>query len=90
MIRDLQNSFKEIVNEITWMDEDSKAVAIQKVNNMITILGYPDFVSNKTLLDKFYENVKICKWDNYGNSRRIRAFKQAYQISQIAERDRTL
>ncbi|KAJ8969344.1 hypothetical protein NQ314_001805 [Rhamnusium bicolor] len=90
MIRDLQSSFKEIIDEITWMDDASKAVAILKVNNMVTLLGYPDFVANRTLLDQFYENVRICKWDNYGNSRRIRAFKQAYQISQVANRDRTL
>ncbi|KAJ8916562.1 hypothetical protein NQ315_000206 [Exocentrus adspersus] len=89
MIRDLQDSFKEIIGEITWMDDESKAVAVQKVRNMVTMLGYPDLVSNKTTLDKFYENVRVCKWDNYGNSWRIRAFKQAYQISQLAKRDRT-
>ncbi|KAJ8954193.1 hypothetical protein NQ318_005788 [Aromia moschata] len=89
MVRDLQASYKEVLDEITWMDDASKAVAVRKVENMVTILGYPSFVSNKTLLDKFYENVRICKWDNYGNSKRIRAFKQAYQISQVAKRDRT-
>uniref|UniRef100_V5GXP8 Neprilysin-2 n=1 Tax=Anoplophora glabripennis TaxID=217634 RepID=V5GXP8_ANOGL len=89
MIKDIKNSFTEIMNQTTWMDEQSKTVAIQKINNLVTIMGYPDFVSNKTLLDRFYENVRICKWDNYGNSRRIRAFKQAYQISQVEKRDRT-
>ncbi|KAJ8982592.1 hypothetical protein NQ317_005064 [Molorchus minor] len=89
MIRDLQSSFMEIIDEATWMDEESKTVAVQKVENMVTLLGYPDFADNKTLLDRFYENVRICKWDNYGNSKRIRAFKQAYQISQVANRDRT-
>lgn len=90
MIKDLQNSFKDVINETSWMDDKSKAFAVEKINNMITLLGFPDFVSNKTLLDKFYENVRICKWDNYGNSRRIRAFKQAYQISQVGQRERTL
>ncbi|KAG5878476.1 hypothetical protein JTB14_003163 [Gonioctena quinquepunctata] len=89
MIRDLQRTYRETLQNVTWMDNTTKANAIEKFDNMITIFGYPDFVPEPDRLDKFYENLRICKWDNYGNTKRMKAFKNAYQISQVAKRDRT-
>lgn len=57
---------------------------------MLVPVGYPDFVDNKTSLDKFYENLQISKFDNYVNARAIRAFRQAYQFAQLKKPQRTL
>ncbi|XP_030760207.1 neprilysin-11-like [Sitophilus oryzae] len=88
LIEDLQTTFKEVINETDWMDETSKEAALRKVHNIITLLGYPRFTSNSFLLDQFYENLPICKWDHYGNSKILRAFKQAYVLNMFSKRDR--
>uniref|UniRef100_A0A6P7GBB3 Neprilysin-4-like n=1 Tax=Diabrotica virgifera virgifera TaxID=50390 RepID=A0A6P7GBB3_DIAVI len=88
LIEDLTDSFRELIQNTTWMDTQSKEDAVAKLKRMIMILGHPDISYDKENLDKFYENLKICKWDHYGNSIRIKAFKNAYQISQISKRER--
>ena len=65
------------------MDTESRSSALQKIKNLLVLLGYPDFVEDTTGLDAFYENFRVCQWDNYGNARVIRAFKQAYQFMQL-------
>ncbi|CAG9814974.1 unnamed protein product [Phaedon cochleariae] len=89
MIRDIQDTYRDNLNSSDWMDQQCQAKAIDKFDKMVTILGYPDFVPEASSLDKFYENLTIYKWDNYGNTKRINSFRNAYQISQIARRDRT-
>ncbi|XP_050499476.1 neprilysin-4-like [Diabrotica virgifera virgifera] len=88
LIEDLTDSFRELIQNTTWMDTQSKEDAVAKLQRMIMILGHPDISYDKENLDKFYENLKICKWNHYGNSIRIKAFKNAYQISQISKRER--
>ncbi|XP_057663700.1 neprilysin-11-like [Diorhabda carinulata] len=89
LIQDLQDSYKEIIENTTWMDQQSKEKALAKFENMIIILGHPDISYDKRKLDRFYDNLRICKWDHYGNFIRLKAFKNAYQISQVAKRDRS-
>lgn len=91
LIGDLEDAFVDLLNDNDWMDAESKAQALLKVQNMISLIAYPDLVENGTELDKFYENLRICSWDGYGNSYRIRAFKLANQLAPIDKpRDRTL
>lgn len=90
MIHDLWDAFAEIVSEADWMSDGNKATALLKNSKMITLLGYPEVSEDKTELDKFYESLRICSWDNYGNVKRLRAFRMAYQLSQAKSRDRTV
>lgn len=85
MFQGIQAAFKEILTESEWMDAESREAALQKAEKMFLMLAYPDFVEDKTTLDKFYENVRICQWDHYGNSQRIRAYKQAYKFSLLQD-----
>lgn len=89
MIKDLQHTFKDLILDIPWMDKKMKEIAKDKLKNMITIMGYPDFITDVNALDKFYDNLDICEWDHYSNAQKIRAFKFSYQLSQLPERDRT-
>lgn len=90
MIKNVQTAFQENLNNVDWMDDKSRDAALAKVKNILVLLGYPDFAENKTSLDKFYKNFRVCEFDNYGNARTIRAFKQAYQFTQLGKPDRTL
>lgn len=88
MVKDLRESFKDLIMESTWMDDACKTKALVKLDKMVTILGYPEFAANKTEIEKFYENFRVCKWNNYGNTLNLRAFKLAYHYSQVLKRDR--
>ncbi|KAF7285786.1 hypothetical protein GWI33_009970 [Rhynchophorus ferrugineus] len=88
LITKLQSTFKEVINEAEWMDDSSKEAAYKKVDNIFTLLGYPKFTSDREALDYFYQNLPICKWDHYQNSRNLRAFKQAYVLNMISKRNK--
>ncbi|KAK6104828.1 Peptidase M13 family protein [Brugia pahangi] len=65
MIANLQEAFKELVDESDWMDEETKKVAIEKAVSMINNIGYPDFINNYTALDKHYEKLNFTSDDSY-------------------------
>lgn len=77
MVSDLQVAFEGILREADWLDDITREKALQKASKMISTLGYPNFVKNSTMVDYYYENVRICKWEHFGNAQRLRAFRQA-------------
>lgn len=91
MVEDLQNAFFDVIAESEWMDESTKTAATNKAKEMITLLAYPDFVENETRVDEYYENLRVCGWDHFGNSQRLRAFSKALDYSSADKaRDREL
>ncbi|EFA05165.1 membrane metallo-endopeptidase-like 1 [Tribolium castaneum] len=88
MIENIREVFSETLNASDWMDEESREQALKKATNMLVLLGYPDFVQDQDTLDQFYAKFRVCERDNYGNARTIRAFKQAYQFTQLGKLDR--
>lgn len=82
MVDDLQDAFDDIIRESDWIDDETKEKALKKSGNMITLLGFPDESNDTKLLDEYYENIRICEWDHFGNSQRLRAMQQAIQFSQ--------
>lgn len=56
MITNIRNSFISMVNESTWMDEVSKAKAIEKALAIDQKIGYPDYLAsdNNTKLEADY------------------------------------
>ncbi|VDD93608.1 unnamed protein product [Enterobius vermicularis] len=65
MIGNLREAFKDLVRENDWMDAQTKSVAIEKVDNMINYIGYPDFINNDTKLDKYHEKLVFMPNDTY-------------------------
>lgn len=91
MIQDLQNAFLDVIAESEWMDNSTKQAATNKAKEMITLLAYPDIAEDQEQVDGFYENLRVCSWDHFGNSQRLRAFSKAIDYSTVAKpRDREL
>lgn len=91
MVQDLQNAFLEVIDESEWMDNATKLAATNKAREMITLLAYPEFIEDVDALDGFYENLRVCAWDHFGNSQRLRAFSKALDYATVTQkRDREL
>ncbi|CAG9772732.1 unnamed protein product [Ceutorhynchus assimilis] len=88
LINNLQSTFKQIIEETNWMDDESKEAAQSKAKNIITLLAYPEFINNPETLDYFYENLQITTWNHFENAKNIRAFQQAYTLNMIKTRNR--
>uniref|UniRef100_A0A5S6Q7J6 Peptidase M13 N-terminal domain-containing protein n=1 Tax=Trichuris muris TaxID=70415 RepID=A0A5S6Q7J6_TRIMR len=70
LIDHLRLAFTELVKKLDWMDEETKKYAIEKAEEMINHIGYPEFINNSTLLDSYYEGLSLNENDTYFESSR--------------------
>ena len=59
MIANLKMAFKTLVDDATWMDNATKIIAKEKADFMSEIIGYPDWIMNKTVLEAYYKGVQF-------------------------------
>lgn len=59
MIHTIRQAFNELLADIHWMDDETRAVAKEKADAMNERIGYPDILTNRTELEKEYINVSI-------------------------------
>ncbi|KOC65561.1 Endothelin-converting enzyme 1 [Habropoda laboriosa] len=59
MTREIQRSFRELLNQTSWIDDETKELATEKVNAMLLRIGYPDFILQPELLNERYKDVVI-------------------------------
>ena len=61
MTREIQQSFKELLKQTSWIDDETKELATEKVNAMLLRIGYPDFILQPELLNERYKDVRTAK-----------------------------
>ncbi|XP_025992063.2 neprilysin-4 isoform X3 [Solenopsis invicta] len=59
MTREIQRSFRELLDKTSWIDDETKRLASEKVNAMSLRIGYPDFILQSRLLNERYKDVVI-------------------------------
>lgn len=57
LIDDIRNEFYEIIDNLNWMDADTKNHALAKAKNMKASIGYPDELLNDAVINDFYRDV---------------------------------
>lgn len=61
MVSDIRAEFEEILNEVDWMDEKTRANAIDKARSMSTHIAYPDELLDNRKLEEFYDGVSTSR-----------------------------
>jgi putative endopeptidase len=79
LVKNLQLAMADRINNLTWMSEETKEKAIDKLNAMIVKIGYPDTWRDYSALEidpslSYYENVM-----------RAEHFENEYQIGKIGK-----
>ncbi|KHJ99552.1 peptidase family M13 [Oesophagostomum dentatum] len=59
MIDDLQDVFHEILLNTDWMDEKTRATALDKAKQILPQIAYPDFILDDTKLDNHYSGLDV-------------------------------
>ena len=77
LVHNLQASFKDRIENLTWMSDETKAKAIDKLMSMTIKIGYPDKWRDYSALNidpklSYYENVQ-----------RAAKFEQEYSLSYL-------
>jgi putative endopeptidase len=79
LVKNLRLAMADRFDKLTWMTDETKAKAIDKLNAMIVKIGYPDTWRDYTALEidpalSYYDNVK-----------RASRFESEYQLSKIGK-----
>lgn len=59
MVNGIQKEFETMLNDVKWMDNETRQSALNKLKAMSTHIGYPDEIMNDAKIEKQYENLKI-------------------------------
>ncbi|CAK9802982.1 Endothelin-converting enzyme 1 [Anthophora quadrimaculata] len=59
MLLDIRAAFDEMVAELDWMDAETRARAHRKLHAMRPFVGIPEWITNSSKLDKFYEEKDV-------------------------------
>ncbi|CAG9762242.1 unnamed protein product [Ceutorhynchus assimilis] len=59
MINHIKEAFVEHVQGITWMDSSTKKVTLEKSKEMLSFIGYPDWLFKDGAVDRKYLGIEI-------------------------------
>ncbi|KAH0999502.1 hypothetical protein HUJ04_005277, partial [Dendroctonus ponderosae] len=59
MISDIKVAFIDHVRSIKWMDADTKKITLEKSEEMLSFIGYPDWLFQEGALDRKYWGLEI-------------------------------
>ncbi|KAH3827034.1 hypothetical protein DPMN_128962 [Dreissena polymorpha] len=59
MIHEIREAFYERLNDLDWMDEETKARAKEKAKYIKENIGYPDFILDDEELNEYYKDLEI-------------------------------
>ena len=58
MLDDIKQAFASMVSRTDWMDQRTKMATLEKNENMISQIGFPDWLFDETVLNEYYEGVR--------------------------------
>lgn len=59
MINLLKEKFQQNLNINSWMDDQTKSHALEKIGTMRPLIGYTDSILNKTYLEETFKDVEV-------------------------------
>ena len=81
----IRRAFAKILNELEWMDDDTKKEARKKLSKMKEFIAYPEEILIKEKVDGFYADLDLDKADYFGNVLKIRKHYGKYYDLQLRE-----
>lgn len=76
LVENLRAAYKERIEDLEWMGEETKQEALHKLAAFRAKIGYPD-----TWMD--LSDISIDKGDLFGNTRRIRKFFEDFDVARL-------
>jgi len=81
MTNSIIESFKRRIEALDWLDDKTRAGALEKMNALLKKIGYPEFIKSQKELWDYYADLLIIKGDFFGNYYRrvINAVRENWQ-----------
>ncbi|KAF5294546.1 hypothetical protein FQR65_LT10738 [Abscondita terminalis] len=59
MLHDIKDAFVHRVGELQWMDKETKRATLEKSKEMISFIGFPEWLLNKSAIENYYTNITM-------------------------------
>lgn len=59
MLNDIREAFQDSVEQLDWMDEQTKKATLDKSNNMYSFIGFPEWLFEKGKIEEYYKDVSM-------------------------------
>ena len=86
MVSDIRNEFDLILNEIDWMDENTKTRAKEKAAGIVEHIGYPPELLQADKLTDLYSGLELNETHYLNNALNITVFGTDYAFSKLREK----
>jgi len=85
MVKDIRLVFKELLPGNDWMDDQTKAKAEEKANQITPVIAYPDYIvdASNSKMDDDYEGAKITDGQYFTTAQNLIDFGSKESLSQI-------
>ncbi|GFU35800.1 endothelin-converting enzyme homolog [Nephila pilipes] len=71
MIDDIKKAFKENFFRMDWMDSETRELAVEKVDSLQEMIGFPEFILDPDQLDKEYEELEFSEREYFNNNLKV-------------------
>ncbi|KAL5015470.1 hypothetical protein ScPMuIL_009740 [Solemya velum] len=91
LIHHIRGAFRELISELDWMDDETRRVAVDKLNFMKNRVGYQEEILDDDFLNREYENVSVHPTNhfiNYLNNLRRLSFESLSTLRQPVDKTR--
>lgn len=85
LVENIRGSFIEMLNNATWMDEDTKRLAVDKAKSTKAHIGFLQELSNHTKLEEHYKSLTLNESEFLLNVLRVNKLEQEYSLRQLYE-----
>ncbi|XP_074654372.1 endothelin-converting enzyme homolog isoform X2 [Tubulanus polymorphus] len=86
MVDQIKHTFKRGLPDIPWMDAQTVNAAREKVDSVIDMIGFPQYILNKTALDEEYKGLKIDPNTYFDNNIRTLRFSLKKELKRLREK----
>ncbi|KAF2902883.1 hypothetical protein ILUMI_03304 [Ignelater luminosus] len=59
IVDNIRDAFEKNVKSAIWLDSDAKKAVLEKSENLISLIGFPEWLLNVRMLEDFYRKYKI-------------------------------
>ena len=86
MVTDIKHEFKNILNEIQWMDKETKERAHAKLETIKEYIAYPEEILDTSRLEDLYEGIEISPDTFYLNAINMSKWAVDYHWGKLREK----
>lgn len=83
MVEYIRGEFMRILDEVDWMDPETREEAKLKAQAISAYIGYPDELLDDELVEDLYSGVKMSRTNFYQNIRNLRIWSTDYAFNQL-------